>query len=299
MPYVMGIDHRFIVIGAFSVSTGVAIFSTYKWLSEKAKRKRDNVYESEKLLNEYLVFHYGAKDEILKYDFGPVKALDFPKRCADLCLKHCGGFGKSDSLNRALDIGCAVGRSSFELKREFQEVIGIDYSQSFVDACTQMRDLGEMVYFIQDEGDLVTPLLAKVDPAIDRNPEKLKFEQGDACDLRHDLGSFGCVLAANLICRLHEPFHFLNRLTGLVAPGGILVITSPYTWLQEFTDRSKWLGGYEDKNKEKVTGFSTLKKELGPRFDLVEAVDMPFFIRETARKNQWTVAHATVWKRKL
>jgi hypothetical protein len=55
-----------------------------------------------------------------------------------------------------------VGRSSFELAREFQEVIGIDYSQSFVDACDHMRNLGEKVYFVQDEGDLVTPLVAKV-----------------------------------------------------------------------------------------------------------------------------------------
>ena len=69
---------------------------------------------------------------------------------------------QTKTLNRALDIGCAVGRSSFELAREFQEVIGIDYSQSFVDACDHMKNLGEKVYFIQEEGDLVTPLIAKV-----------------------------------------------------------------------------------------------------------------------------------------
>ena len=71
-------------------------------------------------------------------------------------------FLQTQTLNRALDIGCAVGRSSFELAREFQEVIGIDYSQSFVDACDHMKNLGEKVYFIQEEGDLVTPLIAKV-----------------------------------------------------------------------------------------------------------------------------------------
>lgn len=71
-------------------------------------------------------------------------------------------FLQTKTLNRALDIGCAVGRSSFELAREFQEVIGIDYSQSFVDACDHMKNLGEKVYFIQEEGDLVTPLIAKV-----------------------------------------------------------------------------------------------------------------------------------------
>ncbi|XP_048732686.1 uncharacterized protein LOC125649291 [Ostrea edulis] len=295
MPFVMGIDHRYIVMGTLACTTGVAVFSTYKWLRERRRRYKSSVYESQKLLNEYLVFHYGAKQEILKYDFGPKESLDFPKRCADMCLKHSKGFGKTQTLCRALDIGCAVGRSSFELAREFQEVIGIDYSQSFVDACDHMRDLGEKVYFVQDEGDLVTPLVAKVPEDIEK--ARCSFEQGDACDLRHDLGSFGCVLAANLICRLHSPFDFLRRLIDLVAPGGVLVITSPYTWLEDFTDKENWMGGYK-KNGQAVTGLSTLKKELGPYFTLVESCDMPFFIRETARKNQWTVAHCTVWSRK-
>jgi len=61
--------------------------------------------------------------------------------------------------------------------------------------------------------------------------------QGDACNLPLDLGQFGCVLAANLIDRLRTPQNFLNRLGTLVAPGGILVITSPYTFLEEFTPK--------------------------------------------------------------
>ncbi|XP_033733855.1 uncharacterized protein LOC117322994 [Pecten maximus] len=295
MPSWFGIDHRTLAVGTVALTTGVAAFSTYKWLSERRRRAADNVYESEKLLSEYLVFHFGSQKDVLRYDFGPVDALDFPKRCADVCLKHTDGL-ESRIPSRALDIGCAVGRSSFELARKFKEVIGIDYSQSFVDACIHMRDLQERVYFVQDEGQLSTPHLAKVADDIDRS--RTSFQQGDACDLARDLGQFGCVLAANLICRLHQPFNFLRRLKELVAPGGILVITSPYTWLQEFTDKSVWLGGYNDKDGNPVTGFETLKKEFGPHFDLVEAMNMPFFIRETARKNQWTVAHCTVWKRK-
>ena len=66
---------------------------------------------------------------------------------------------------------------------------------------------------------------------------KADFRVGDACNLPLDLGQFGCVLAANLICRLHTPQAFFDRLRSLVAPGGILVITSPYTFLPEYTPR--------------------------------------------------------------
>ena len=62
--------------------------------------------------------------------------------------------------------------------------------------------------------------------------------------------------------------------------------------------QSNWLGGYKDKDNKPVTTFDSLKKRLSGDFDLMEDSNMPFFIRETARKNQWTVAHATVWKRK-
>ena len=59
-----------------------------------------------------------------------------------------------------------------------------------------------------------------------------------------------------------------------------------------------WLGGYKDADGKIVTGFDNLKSYLGPNFELIEDKPMPFFIRETARKNQWTVAHATIWKRR-
>lgn len=70
------------------------------------------------------------------------------------------------------------------------------------------------------------------------------------------------------------------------------------TWLIYCCLQETWLGGFK-KDGQAVTGFATLKKELGPSFSLVESCDMPFFIRETARKNQWTVAHCTVWSRKM
>ncbi|XP_013396303.1 uncharacterized protein LOC106163301 [Lingula anatina] len=298
MAQIFGIDHKMFAIGSLAITSSVAVYSTYKLISERRQRKKtvasENVYETQKLLNEYLVFHFGAPNEVLRYDFGPKDSLDFPKRCADLCLSH---YKPQQGIpNRALDIGCAVGRTSFELARVINEVIGIDFSQKFVDACNALKESGEMKYWVLDEGALVTDLIARIDSDIDRS--RTSFRQGDACNLPVSLGQFGCVFAGNLICRLPNPYDFLNRLPTLVARGGILVITSPYTWLEEYTPKNLWLGGYIDKNGRKVTGFDNLKKVLGPDFDLLEDKDMPFFIRETAHKNQWTVAHATVWRRK-
>ena len=65
----------------------------------------------------------------------------------------------------------------------------------------------------------------------------MTFEQGDACNLRSDIGQFGCVQGANVLCRLPNPLDFLNRLPSLVVPGGIVVLVSPYTWLEEYTSK--------------------------------------------------------------
>jgi len=55
-----------------------------------------------------------------------------------------------------LDIGCAVGRASFELAQVFAEVIGIDYSHGFVKTCNVLKQSGRMEYEVTTEGNLTT-----------------------------------------------------------------------------------------------------------------------------------------------
>jgi len=35
-----------------------------------------------------MAFHYAPPEEYLTYSSGPKEALEFPRRCAELCLKH-------------------------------------------------------------------------------------------------------------------------------------------------------------------------------------------------------------------
>ncbi|XP_078726862.1 uncharacterized protein LOC144943361 [Lampetra fluviatilis] len=258
-------------------------------------RGPENVYESPRLLAEYLHFHYAQGSEALPHEGGPRDALDFPARCAHLCIEQSLG-PEAAVPSRALDVGCAVGRSTFELTRRFQSVLGVDLSQGFVRASEKLQDAGSMRYSATEEGDLCIDMVARVPPDIDRG--RCSFMQADACALPRDLGTFGCVLAANLLCRLPDPMAFLNRVPGLVAPGGVLVITAPYTWLESFTPKSAWLGGYTDASGKPVRGAETLKRVLSPNFTLLWEGDLPFLLRETARKHQWTAAHATAWRRK-
>ena len=248
-------------------------------------------YETDRAVAEYLAFHYGSRDWILPAGVNVRAALDFPVRCVTQCVKT----NQLPSSARALDLGCAVGRSSFELARHCYEVIGIDFSKKFISVARQMQREGSVDYQLVQEGELMRKQRAVVSTGIKRN--RVCFETGDAMNLRPGLGAFDLVLLANLIDRLRDPRRCLAQLPKLVKCGGQLTITSPYTWLAEYTPRKNWLGGFVRAGKA-VHTLDTLKQILAPNFRLAGRRDLTFLIREHSRKFQLSFAEATVWIRK-
>lgn len=242
-----------------------------------------SIYESEKLLAEYLLLHYGTPEEILPPDLtwpaGMREALDFPCRTA--------AHFSPGRVARGLDLGCGVGRATFEMARSCDTVTGIDLSQSFITAAEALRTEAPLVYQRIDEGWLRTTLTARRPAGI--RADQLRFCQGDVMNLPADLGSFERVHAANLLCRLPDPQRLLDRLPALVQPGGQLVLATPGTWLEEFTPPAKW---------PPAATFAWLTAALDAGFLLERHLEEPFLMRETARKFQWSRSLVTVWRRR-
>ena len=242
-------------------------------------------YESDGLLCQYAEFHYGAEH------FG---VPNFPKALADLALRCLDGR----PLRRALDLGCAVGRATFELARHCPDVTGIDFSARFIGLGVQLAEQGVLRYTLVDEGELMSwrEVWLK-DLGLDGLGARVSFLQGDACNLKPHLTGYDLILAANLIDRLYSPARFLSTVHERVNPGGLLMIASPYTWLTEHTPREEWVGGFK-RDGENVTTLDGLKAVLAPHFRLVEGPqEVPFVIRETRRKFQHTLSEVTVWER--
>lgn len=248
--------------------------------------RSDNIYETDALVAQYCEFQYGETY------FG---VENFAKTCAAYAIEYAG----TTPRQRALDIGCATGRASFELARVFEEVTAIDFSARFIQVGVALQTQGNIAYERAEEGEISTRCEHTLyEFGLHETANRVSFWQGDACNLKAHFTGYDLILATNLIDRLYEPELFLSLVHSRLNDGGILVLTSPYTWLEAYTKKEFWLGGFYDENGLPVSGLDGLKKQLLGSFELIAVKDVPFVIRETARKFQHSVAQMSVWRKR-
>jgi len=248
------------------------------------------LYETDQLVTQYIEFHYG---DAVPGGTPPLGVPNFPRACVTATMPHV----PADRRRRCLDIGCSVGRSALEFARHFDHVDAIDFSARFIQAGVRLQQGDEVLYEIPTEGDLTAPRAVSLDRlGLAATAGRVVFMQGDACNLKPLFTGYDLVFAGNLIDRLYDPAAFLRDVGRRVLPGGLLVLTSPYTWLEEYTPKDKWLGGRRE-HGEPLPTLTGITRELAGTFTLLHRQDIPFVIRETARKHQHTIAEMTVWRR--
>lgn len=254
--------------------------------SDQPLETAEAMYEGDSAVSQYCEAHYGRTF---------FEVANFPAACAKICLEFLEGKKK----DRALDLGCSVGRASFELAKEFSFVNGLDFSARFIRIAYQMQEKGVIRYELPEEGEIVSYHEKRlVDIGLADTKGRVEFFQADALNLKPQFTNYDLILAANLLDRLADPCKFLTTVHERLNAEGILVLASPYTWLAEFTDRDKWLGGYR-KDGEPYFTLEGLQDLLRTHFSMVaEPRDVPFVIRETQRKFQHSISQVTIWQRK-
>ncbi len=244
------------------------------------------MYETDALVSQYCEAHYGNEY------FG---VENFAKKSAAFCLK----FMEGRPMKHALDLGCAVGRTTFELAKKFDFVTGLDFSARFIRIADELVKNGFIRYVLPEEGELVS-YHEKEMKSLDLEGlgHKVEFYQADAVNLKPIFTNYDLIFAGNLIDRLYDPAKFLENIHERINPGGLLIIASPYTWLAGYTSRENWLGGFKQ-DGEPVTTLDGLHKYLDENFTRIGGPEeIPFVIRETKRKFQHTLSEFTVWEKK-
>ncbi|KAK9718461.1 hypothetical protein K7432_005501 [Basidiobolus ranarum] len=264
--------------------------------------KSDNPYETDVQVSQYCDFHYGPPTPIREVEPFPVVIA----RICEAVVRNSQFWDKQANAPkngplRSFDLGCAVGRSTLELAKTFDQVVGADYSNRFVETGAEVAKNKKVKFSALLEGSIFShhevilgqgnvpltgadgqslikdifggiPATEAMDSkAVEKLTERITFMQQDACNLttEPELYNFHCVLAANLIDRLYEPQLFLNSIHERIVPGGFLVLLSPYTWLPEYTPIEHWVGG-KSSNGEVTMTKDGLKQVLSKNFELVE-----------------------------
>ena len=251
---------------------------------QKEEELSEDIYESDELVSQYCEFQYGASH------FGVENFAQSTARVAS-------SFAVNNK--KALDLGCATGRATYELAREFDKVEGIDFSVRFVQAGAKLKDDGYLAFSTKEEGEIAVDKKITIEELGYENlKDKVSFWQGDACNLKPNFTGYDLIMATNLIDRLYNPRLFLDTIDERLNDDGILVITSPYTWQESSTAKEFWLGGFTNEAGEEVKTIDSLSNILGEKFELIHQQDLEFVIKETARKYQHTISEVSVWKKK-
>ncbi len=160
-----------------------------------------------------------------------------------------------------------------ELASSFENVIGIDLSNNFL------------------------PLLEK------RRPQNLTAFVADALDSyknpRIASRKYNLIVGANLLDRIADPAAWIQQCKNLLEDDGIFILFTPFTWMQDYTDEKKWLGGIRE-NAEVVWSLRGTVDVAAPELSLCErSSHVPFIIPDADGSQQYTFSQCMVFcKRK-
>jgi SAM-dependent methyltransferase/uncharacterized protein YbaR (Trm112 family) len=163
------------------------------------------------------------------------------RRCLARLLDMAGG----PACTRVLDLGCAAGRTTFELAAQHPEalVLGVDINLALLRVARQAAQ-GIVSYprrrlgLVYDRRRFPVAL-----PGADR----VDFWACDALVLPFLPGVADLVAALNLLDCVSEPLRLLTGLAEAVRPGGRILLASPYDWSTRATPIETWIGGHSQR----------------------------------------------------
>lgn len=161
-----------------------------------------------------------------------------------------------------LDLGCAVGRTSFELAaRTGRLVLGVDLSYAMLRLAARVLREGRVRYprrrvgLVYDRRDF---------PASFPAEENVDFWACDALALPFPTGTFAAVVGLNVLDCVQSPHDLLASLPRLLVDGGKTILSTPYDWSPNATPIEAWLGGHSQRGENAGASEPVLRGLLTP-----------------------------------
>ena len=184
-----------------------------------------------------------------------------------------------------LDMGCAVGRTTFELAESRGEmVLGIDMNFGMLRVAMEVMTRGRVRFPLRRVGVVYD---RKAFPATFAGMENVDFWVCDAAQPPFSEGAFSLAVSINVLDCLNAPYAHLTELARLLAPGGGAVLASPYDWTTGATPMEAWLGGHSQRSEIAGRSDALLRSLLAggdhpgaiPALSLVDEAELPWRLR--------------------
>lgn len=245
----------------YPIDNGVAVI-----LPDRSRPLLDDHtgYNSAQMLSSYLWSHYSDL-------FGDPEATHAYETWSSL-------FRQREPGGLALDIGCAVGRLSFELSGCHSRVVGIDTSLSFIQKARELKKHKTLSFDLVIEGLMTEKRTCTLGEgyACDR----VEFIVADALALPFPDHRFETVTSINILEKVASPSHHLkdvNRV--LTKERGTFVFSDPFSWDESVSPPEAWLSAGKNGNGG-LRGVESMSRYIQGKDGLITP---PMTIRDTGR----------------
>jgi SAM-dependent methyltransferase len=209
-------------------------------------------------------------------------------------LERAGGALGALPDGPVLDLGCATGRTTFELAAASgRHALGVDLNFPMLRTAQRVLTEGVARYPLRRIGVVYD---RREHPAAPPRREHVDFWAADAADLPFADGAAALIVSLNVLDCVQSPRDALAELARVLAPGGVALVTTPYDWSPGATPYEQWLGGHSQRGETEGAGEPVLRALLNSGLDsgltpgahpaavegleiLAEAEDLPWHLR--------------------
>ncbi|MBP9205666.1 MAG: methyltransferase domain-containing protein [Kofleriaceae bacterium] len=179
----------------------------------------------------------------------------------------------------AVELGCSAGRGLAELARGADRVVGLDLSLAPLRLARRLLDGAPVEAWRRHTGRHYQRVALRAG-ALAPRPGQVALVCADALDPPLVPAAYQRVVALNLLDSIGDPDQLLRVVAGLCAPGGEVILASPFAWSSAVVADQHRLG--PDPVTELV-GRLARGDGLGARFVVEEQVDLPWTLRRDGR----------------
>ncbi|MFW2580348.1 5-histidylcysteine sulfoxide synthase [Aliarcobacter butzleri] len=219
-------------------------FRYVKSSNEYKTQLNNNFYESDESISSYCDLYYGKDNLYTNY--------------VDLLRPYL----KDLRVSKALDLGCCVGRTSFELAKIYDEVLGIDFSANYINIGVKLKLYDFVNYKIKKQDKTFEErAISLKDFDLEKVKDKVSFMQGDACNLKEIYKDFDLIFYSSLIDKLYYPKKFLEDVSRRINKNGFFVFLSSHNWFNEYINENNLFLEFELLDKIEVSSFIKMKNK--------------------------------------